>query len=64
MSKPDWKNAPEWANWLAQDNNGNWYWYEYKPITDGLMTWRSTRGLYARCHHYVGWRESLEQRKE
>jgi len=29
--KPDWKNAPEWAEWLAQDLNGWWYWYEYKP---------------------------------
>ena len=29
--KPDWKNAPEWANWLAQDEDGPWYWFQSKP---------------------------------
>jgi hypothetical protein len=28
---PNWKDAPDWANWLAQDGDGSWYWYEY-PI--------------------------------
>lgn len=26
--KPQWKDAPEWAKWLAMDKNGQWYWYE------------------------------------
>ena len=29
--KPNWKDAPEWANWLAMDLGGYWWWYEYKP---------------------------------
>lgn len=29
--KPDWKDAPEWANWLAEDSNNGWFWYEFKP---------------------------------
>lgn len=29
--KPDWKDAPEWSNWLAMDPNGLWCWYEYEP---------------------------------
>ena len=28
---PNWKDAPDWANWLAQDGGGSWYWYEH-PI--------------------------------
>ena len=24
--KPDWKDAPEWANYLAQDPFGRWFW--------------------------------------
>jgi len=32
--KPSWDNAPEWANWLAQDANGDWYWYKERPIPD------------------------------
>lgn len=31
MSKPSWNDAPEWAQWLAQDKNGCWFWYERKP---------------------------------
>jgi hypothetical protein len=27
-----WKGAPEWAKWTAQDANGQWWWYERKPI--------------------------------
>lgn len=29
--KPDWKDSPEWAQWLAQDSDGDWYWYELEP---------------------------------
>lgn len=31
MSKPDWKDAPEWAEFVAQDQSGAWYWYEFEP---------------------------------
>lgn len=30
--KPEWKNAPEWAQWLAQDGSGKWNWFERKPV--------------------------------
>ena len=30
-SHPRWKDAPDWANYLAQDGDGSWYWYEH-PI--------------------------------
>ncbi len=29
--KPSWNNAPDWANYLAQDDDGNWHWYESEP---------------------------------
>lgn len=32
MSKPDWKDAPEWANYLAQDADGTWQWFSKEPI--------------------------------
>jgi hypothetical protein len=34
MNKPEWKDAPEWANWLAMDGDGIWFWYEVEPILD------------------------------
>jgi hypothetical protein len=37
MLKPNWKDAPEWADWLVQDKNKDWYWYEYLPeCRDGI----------------------------
>lgn len=47
--KPDWKDAPEWANWLAMDDSGAWYWHEEKPewlrdewVSDGYIIDAST----------------------
>lgn len=63
--KPDWKDAPEWANWLAQDDDDKWYWYAKKPGLDGLH-WQVTAGSYAPSTEYAGgapnWKNSLEQR--
>ena len=33
--KPDWKDAPEWAKWLARDNDGWWNWYSGEPEFEG-----------------------------
>ncbi len=33
--KPCWKDAPPWANWLARDTNGEWWWYSDQPCFDG-----------------------------
>lgn len=30
--KPDWKDAPDWANWLVMDEVGTYWWYENKPM--------------------------------
>ena len=31
---PDWKDAPEWAQWLERDGYMRWFWYEEKPNTN------------------------------
>jgi hypothetical protein len=31
MSKPHWDDAPGWANWLCQDEDGDWNWFEFNP---------------------------------
>lgn len=41
MSKPDWKIAPHWANWLAADTTTDpakpeyWVWFEDEPVWSG-----------------------------
>lgn len=37
---PDWDNAPEWANWVAQDKNGSWCWYKNEPAFMRAGVWR------------------------
>ena len=32
--KPDWKDAPEWANYLAMDGDGFWCFYQFAPEWD------------------------------
>ena len=44
MSKSSWDEAPDWANWLAQDEDGEWYWYKAKP--DSLKR-KSSLGVWA-----------------
>src|SRR6056297_3729034 len=35
--KPSWDDAPDWANWLAQDDEGQWFWYQHCPTCkDGV----------------------------
>jgi hypothetical protein len=48
VSKPDWKDAPEWAQHLAQDANGKWFWFECLPKwEDDFKEWRSRSGQFA-----------------
>lgn len=30
--KPQWSNAPEWANYLAQDEDSTWWWFALEPM--------------------------------
>jgi len=38
-----WKGAPEWANWAAMDEDGEWYLFEETPIIR-FTTWAMTFG--------------------
>ena len=58
--KPDWKDAPEWAQWLAMDEDGVWVWYENKPVLKVRIFFPSS-GKYQDAKR-LGFRESLEPR--
>lgn len=60
--KPDWKDAPEWANWLAIDEDYSWCWYEEKPmISESNDHWIRSDGDWEFCN-CNSWKDSLEQR--
>lgn len=66
--KPSWDNAPEWANWLALDENGEWYWYEEEPAipnndTISYRYWDTYKNFkLAGREKWEKWEDSLEQR--
>jgi hypothetical protein len=46
VNRPSWKDAPEWAKYLAMDRNGLWYWFEERPFyLSGNGTWSVDFGL-------------------
>ncbi len=38
--KPNWKKAPHWAEYTAQDPDGQWYWYKSLPSIQENNTWK------------------------
>ena len=62
---PSWDKAPEWANWLAQDANGRWFWFKLEPlINEEFEEWLSPSDnelaeYGAPCEN---WRATLIQR--
>lgn len=75
MNKPDWKDAPEWAQWLAQDSDGEWYWFEVKPVLtesnddsgEGVFMYPLSEykndllsGLAGKDCYNPNWRDTLE----
>lgn len=61
--KPDWKDAPEWAHYLAKDKNDEWWWFERPPTTYSSGRWLGG-GMACMAGTYNNWRETLEQSPE
>lgn len=65
MGKPDWKDAPDGAKWLAQDKIGTWYWFKKKKPVRLTQTWFASGGdwIFAgRGLANPAWTETLERR--
>lgn len=60
--KPSWKDAPKWANFLAMDQDGTWFWYENEPLRMD-NEWLSFSGEYLAYIPKNGWEVSIEERK-
>lgn len=64
MSKPNWKDAPKRANWLAQDSDGCWNWYPTEPRPLASIWMDRKHDWEFACHGVVigSWKETLERR--
>lgn len=63
--KPDWKDAPEWAKWLAMDSNGVWVRHKLKPVRlSGNWLSGSRTELVCISKDFENWKDSLEARPD
>jgi len=63
---PDWSQAPEGWHWLAQDEDGRWFWYGVQPRPSiGGGVWRApsrAQQLAAQGAPNPEWYNTLQQR--
>lgn len=62
--KPSWDDAPGWANFMAMDADGDWYWYlnEPKVVYPSDDYWTNF-GPYAKAGYTPNlWDQTLEKR--
>lgn len=61
--KPDWAEAPDWANFIALDASGVWYWHEKMP-TLGDVLWKQPMSgkMCVAKPDLEAWKSSLEPR--
>lgn len=60
--KPDWKDAPVGANFLAQDGDGSWWWFADEPDWDEEYQRWETEGEIWEAVDVVPAEDTLERR--
>lgn len=61
MKTPDWSQAPEWANYVAMDENGAWFWFSEKPRA-GVEEWVNHAAQYEMAVAAPDWTACLVKR--
>jgi hypothetical protein len=68
QNKPSWEGAPEWAEWLAQDSDGGWFWFIDRPVIYKFtfQPVKAAQGIQLASKGEVlgDWRDTLERRPE
>lgn len=63
QGKPSWDDAPKWAQWLAQDLSGAWFFYKTKPdVIPGIWFGGSVSHKQEIGEVIGDWHNTLEQR--
>jgi hypothetical protein len=53
--KPNWKDAPDWAKFMALDRSGQRYWYEESQAFLDEPMWLGIRRAACPFHAYADW---------
>ena len=65
QNKPSWDDAPDLARWVAQDCDGEWYFYEHKPtpVNDTSFVCNLGSESYStKGEVIIPWQDTLEER--
>ena len=66
LNKPKWKDAPPWAQSVACDEDGVWFWHEAKDPEQSEYGWNSDGDVLVAKDsgqdHVENWRDTLELR--
>lgn len=62
MSKPNWEDAPEWANFLVTDFDGNWIFFEYQPVYHKSGLFWVSNGRELKIPNKIKWGTYIEER--
>ena len=57
----DWSKAPDWAQFVAMDSRGLWYWYEKEPRR-GKKIWVEDDGMIQSAGESEYWQNTLQRR--
>lgn len=69
--RPSWEEAPTWAQFLAMDSDGDWFWFEHQPYRErfsGWDGWDVEGGAMTKANPtqgasiHVGWEDTLQAR--
>lgn len=64
----NWNDAPEWAEYVAMDESGEWWWYEKEPddapqeYGDGFWCNGGIETEYGDLYGGQWWGDSLQER--
>lgn len=58
-----WDKAPEWAQWAAMDEDGEWWWHNDEPYIDGTA-WIPPSFIFEAFYFppCTNWKESKRKR--
>lgn len=65
QDKPSWASAPDWANHLAMDEDGSWWWYDTRPkLEDNSGQWVSVGRMAQATDCETRWDETHSTRPQ
>lgn len=70
INKPSWNDAPDWANYICQNDIGCWYWCKHAQVINSCNGWAAAdpsvddECLCSSTGEPLDWKNSIEKRPQ